>query len=177
MEMQFIRRVAPAFAAILLLVVMQGASAQENVKIGVVNIDRILRESSAAKAASSKLEAEFSKRSKDLQDGGAKLKALADKFEKDAPVLPETDRGRRQREIAEMDKDLQRRQREINEDFNQRKQEESIAVQDRVSKALRQLAEAEKYDLILQDGAFVSPRIDVTDKLLKLMNAAAPTSK
>ena len=124
-----------------------------------------------------KLEGEFSKRSKDLQDGGAKLKALADKFEKDAPVLSETDRQRRQREIADMDKDLQRRQREINEDFNQRKQEESIAVQDRIGKALRQLAESEKYDLILQDGAFVSPRIDITEKLLRMLNTTGASTK
>ncbi len=176
MQTLSIRRLLPALASILLLALLQPAAAQENIRIGVVNLDRILRDSNAAKTSLAKLESEFSKRSKDLQDAGARLKAAADKFEKDAPVLSDTDRQRRQREVADMDKDLQRRQREINEDFNQRKQEEAMGVQDRANKALRQLAESEKYDLVITDGAFVSPKIDITDKLLKLMNAAGPTT-
>ena len=169
MEMRFIWRFAAAF---VLIAGVQAASAQENIKIGVVNLDRIARESNAAKAGNAKIEAEFSKRSKDLQDSAARFKAAADKFDKEAPVLSETDRQRRQRELIDMEKDLRRRQGEANEDYNQRRKEENDAITDKANKALRQLADAEKYDLVLTDAVIVSPRIDITDKLLKLMNAA-----
>ena len=166
------RIIGQVFTAFILLAAMQAASAQENIKIGVVNLDRIARESNAAKAGNAKIEAEFSKRSKDLQDSAAKLKAAADKFDKDAPVLSDTDRQRRQRELADMDKDLQRRQREANEDYNQRRKDENDLITDRANKALRQLADQEKYDLVLTDAVIVSPRMDITDKLIKVMNAA-----
>ena len=170
MEMRFIARL---FAAVVLLSAVQAASAQEVIKIGVVNLDRIARESNAAKAGNAKIEAEFSKRSKDLQDAGVRFKAAADKFDKEAPVLSDTDRSRRQRELVDMEKDLRRRQAEANEDYNQRRKEENDAITDRANKALRQLADAEKYDLVLTDAVIVSPRIDITDKLLKLMNGTA----
>ena len=166
------RIIGQVFTAFILLAAMQAASAQENIKIGVVNLDRIARESNAAKAGNAKIEAEFSKRSKDLQESAARLKAAADKFDKDAPVLSDTDRQRRQRELADMDKDLQRRQREANEDYNQRRKDENDAITDRANKALRLLADQEKYDLVLTDAVIVSPRMDITDKLIKVMNAA-----
>ncbi len=172
--MRFIRRclTATAFLA-LLATVVPTASAQEASKIGFVSLDRILRDSMPAKAAQTKLEAEFSKRQKDLQDTGARIKAAADKFDKDSPVLSDSDRSRRQRELADMDKDFQRRQREFNEDINQRKNEELAAVVDRANRVIRQIAESEKYDIVFQDAVYVNPRIDVTEKVLKQLNAPA----
>ncbi len=150
---------------------MQPAVAQESSKLGFVSLDRILRDSTPAKAAQSKLEAEFSKRQKDLQEAGSRLKATADKLDKDAPVLAEGDRARRQRELADLDKDFQRRQREFNEDINQRKNEELASVVERANKVIRQIAEGEKYDIVFQDAVYVNPRIDITDKVLKTLNA------
>jgi len=166
-----------AIAALLFLTMLEPAAAQEPAsKIGFVSLDRILRDSMPAKAAQSKLEAEFSKRQKDLQDAGARLKAAADRFDKDSPVLSDSDRTRRQRELADTDKDFQRRQREFNEDINQRKNEELAAVVDRANRVIRQIAESEKYDIVFQDAVYVNPRIDMTEKVLKALNAApAPT--
>jgi outer membrane protein len=118
MEMRFTRRFAqslvPAFAAVVLLATAQPASAQaagaDASKIGFVSLDRILRDSVPAKAAQTKLETEFSKRQKDLQETGSRLKATADKFDKDSPVLSDSERQRRQRELADLDKDFQRHQ-------------------------------------------------------------------
>ena len=177
------RRGVPMFlqvvAAVLVLAGGQSAFAQaasDVTKIGFVSLDRILRDSNPAKAAQSKLEAEFSKRQKDLQDTGTRLKSSADKFDKDSPVLSDTDRTRRQRELADMDKDFQRRQREFNEDINQRKNEELAAVVDRANRVIRQIAEGEKFDIVFQDAVYVNPRIDITDKVLKSLNAAGPTT-
>ena len=150
---------------------MQPATAQETSRIGFVSLDRILRDSNPAKAAQSKLEAEFSKRQKDLQDVGNRLKATAEKFDKDAPVLSESDRSRRQRELADLDKDFQRRQREFNEDINQRKNEELASVVERANKVIRQVAEGDKFDIVFQDAVYVNPKIDITEKVLKALNA------
>ena len=106
------------------LMVLAPLAHGQDLKIGVVNSDRILRDSTPARAAMQKLEAEFSKRDKELQDMGARLKTSAERFEKDGPVMTETDRARRQRELAETDREFQRKQREFREDFNQRRNEE-----------------------------------------------------
>ena len=145
----------------------------QDLKIGVVNSDRILRDSTPARAAMQKLEGEFSKRDKELQEIGARLKSSAERFEKDAPVMTETDRSRRQRELAEMDREFQRKQREFREDFNQRRNEELQALLERTNRIIRQMAEQEKYDLILQEAVYFNPRIDITEKVLRALNNGA----
>ncbi len=155
--------------AIVGLIACPALAAQE-VKVGYVNSERILRDSNPAKAATAKLEQEFSKRDRELQDIGTKLKASADRFEKDAPVLAESERNRRQRELAELDRDFQRRQREFREDLNQRRNEELQSLLERAQRIVRQIAELEKYDLIVQDAVFFSSRVDITEKVLRALN-------
>lgn len=147
----------------------ESAIAQE-LKVGYLNTQRILRDSTPAKAASAKIEQEFSKRDRALQDMGSKLKAAAERFEKDAPVMAEADRARRQRELAEMDRDFQRSQREFREDLNQRQNEEIQSLIQRTQQVVKLIAEQEKYDLILQDAVYFSPRVDLTDKVLRALN-------
>ncbi len=145
------------------------AIAQE-LKIGFVSTERIFREAAPAKAATAKLEQEFSKRDKDLQDLAAKVKLAAEKLDKDGPVLSDSERNKRQRELSEMDKDFQRRQREFREDLNQRRNEELAVVLEKANKVIKQLAESEKYDIVFQEAVYFSPRIDITDKVLKALN-------
>ena len=159
------------FAATLLALLTLGASA-EDLKIGYVNSDRVLRDAVPAKAAQSKLEAEFSKREKDLTDAAARLKAASDKLDKDAPTLAEAERGRKQRELVDQDRELQRKRREFQEDLNQRKNEELAAVVERTNRVIKQIFETEKYDLILQEAVFWSPKVDITDKVIKALNAS-----
>ena len=101
----------------------------------------------------------------------ARLKAVSDKLDKDGPVLSESDRIKRQRDLTDLDKEFQRKQREFREDLNQRRNEELAAVLDRSNKVIRQIAESEKYDIIFQEGVYVSPRIDITDKVIKALNS------
>jgi outer membrane protein len=147
--------------------------AAQDLKLGVVNSDRILRDSAPARAAMQKLEAEFSRRDKELQEVGARLKASVERFEKDGPVMTETDRIRRQRELAEMDREFQRKQREFREDFNQRRNEELQGLLERTNRIIRQIAEQEKYDLIVQEAVYFNPRIDITEKVLRALNNGA----
>jgi outer membrane protein len=145
------------------------AQAQES-RIGFVSTERVFREAAPAKVAQAKIEQEFSRRDKDLQDMAARLKSMSDKLDKDTAVLTESDRIKRQRELSDLDKDFQRKQREFREDLNQRRNEELATVLERTNKVIKQIAETEKYDIIFQDAVYASPRIDITEKVLKALN-------
>jgi len=104
---------------------------------------------------------------------GAAMKAASDKFERDAPTMSESQRQARQRQLADQDRDLQRKNREFQEDLNARKNEELAHVLDKANRVVKQMAEAENYDVILQEAVYVNPKHDITDKVLKAMNASA----
>ena len=144
----------------------------QDFKIGIVNLDRIFREANSAKTAQAKLEQEFGKREKDLNDVATQLKTASDKFEREAPTLSETQRNNRQKQLVEQDRDFQRKRREFQEDLNARKNEELQQVIERANRVVKTLAEAEKYDLIVQEAVYVNPKHDITDKVLRLLNAA-----
>ena len=160
-------------AATLLLALGAGGAQAQELKIGYVNSDRVLREAVPAKAAQAKLEAEFSKREKDLTEIGNKLKAAGDKLDKDGPTLAESERNRRQRDLIEQDREFQRKRREFQEDLSQRKNEELAAVVERANKVIKQIFESEKYDLVLQEAVFAGSRVDITEKVIKALNAQA----
>ena len=147
------------------------ASAQE-FRVGVVNLDRIFREANSAKSAQTKLEQEFSKREKELNDTATQLKTLSEKFEREAPTLAESQRSTRQKQLVDQDREFQRKRREFQEDLNTRKNEELQQVIERANKVVKTLAEAEKYDLILQESVYVNPKHDITDKVIKALNAS-----
>jgi len=153
------------------LALAASAAGAQDLKIGYVNSDRVLREATPAKAAQAKLETEFSKRDKELNDMAVRLKGAADKLDKDAPTLAEAERTRRQRELVEQDREIQRKRREFQEDLNQRKNEELAQVVERANRVIKQIFESEKYDLILQEAVFAGPRADITDKVIKALNA------
>ena len=169
--MMNLRTLKMLVAAALMAGMAAGVSAQE-LKIGYVNSDRVLRDALPAKAAQAKLEAEFSKREKDLNDLATRLKAASDRLDKESPTLSETERVRRQRELVDQDRELQRKRREFQEDLSQRKNEELGAVVERTNRVIKQIFETEKYDLILQEAVFWSPKVDITDKVIKALNAA-----
>jgi outer membrane protein len=144
---------------------------QATAKIGFVSTERIMKDANPAKAAQAKIEQDFARRDKELQDLSARLRSASEKLDKEAAVLAESDRIRRQREIAEMERDFQRRQREFREDLNQRRNEELSLVLEKANRAIKEIAEREKFDLILQEAVFVSPRLDITDQVVKLLNS------
>jgi outer membrane protein len=162
--------------SLLVLVAALALAAQahaEDFRVGFVNTDRIFREANTAKAAQAKLEQEFSKREKDLNDMGNALKAASDKFEREAPTLSESQRQQRQKALVDQDREFQRKRREFQEDLNARKNEELQQVLDRANRVVRQVAEQEKYDLILQEAVYINPKHDITDKVIKALNAAS----
>lgn len=151
---------------------LAGWSAQaQELKIGYVNSDKVLRDALPARAAYTKIEAEFGKRDKELTELGVRLKSAADKLDKEGPTLGESERVRRQRELVDQDRELQRKRREYQEDLNQRRNEELASLVDRANKIIKQIADQDKYDLIVQEVIFASPRIDITKKVIDALNA------
>ena len=157
-----------AISCIALLV--SGTAAGQS-KIGFVNTQRIFDESEPAKRASKKLEGEFSKREKEVNDLGTRLRAESEKLEKDGPVLSESQRNQRQRVVADLDRDFQRKQREFREDVNQRRNEELAAVLQLANATLKDIAAKEGIDAIFQDAAYANPKLDVTQKVLEALKS------
>ena len=139
-------------------------------KIGFVNTERLFREAAPAKRAQQKLEREFAGRDSDIQKLSKQVRDLQALLEKDGVTMAEAERRNKERDLANMSRDLQRLQREFREDLNLRRNEELAAVQERANKVIQQIAETEKFDLILQDPVvFASSRIDITDKVVKAL--------
>jgi outer membrane protein len=157
--------------SLLVGVMSSSVVSAQDFKMGFVNTERIFREASSAKQAQAKLEQEFAKREKELVESGNALKAASDKFEREAPTLSESQRNTRQRQLVDQDRDFQRKRREFQEDLNARKNEEQQVVVERANRAVKQVAESEKYDVIFQEAVYINPKHDITDKVIKALNA------
>ncbi|MBV9189489.1 MAG: OmpH family outer membrane protein [Betaproteobacteria bacterium] len=147
------------------------AAASAPMRFGFVNTERILRDAIPAQRAQKKIEAEFQKRDQELARLADQLKRMQDDLEKNAVTMSESQRRTKEREFGELNRDFQRKQREFREDLNQRRNEELAQVVEAANRVIRQIAEQEKYDIIFQDAVYASPRIDLTDKVIKALDA------
>ena len=154
-------------AAVLMCSIAAGEAAE--IKIGFVDVEPIRRESAPAERASKQLEKEFAPRAQELQRREAQLKAAQGNLEKEAMTMSESDRRAREQELARLSVDYQRMQREYREDLNLRRNQELGSLFERADRVIKRIANEEKYDLILQEAVFRSPRIDITDKVLKAL--------
>jgi outer membrane protein len=153
------------------------AAAAPTGRFGFVNTERILRDAIPAQRAQKKIEAEFQKRDQELARLADQLKRMQDDLEKNAVTMSESQRRTKEREFAELNRDFQRKQREFREDLNQRRNEELAQVVEAANRVIRQIAEQEKYDIIFQDAVYASPRIDLTDKVIKSLDSGKPPAK
>ena len=159
-----------AVAAFALLALGAGTAMAADYKVGFVNTERLFREAAPAKRAQLKLEKEFAARDAEIQKVGKQVRDLQAQVEKDGATMPEAERRNKERDLANLTRDLQRAQREFREDLNLRRNEELASVQERANKVIQQMAEAEKFDLILQDPVvYASQRIDITEKVIKAL--------
>jgi outer membrane protein len=164
-------------SAVLPVAAQQAAPPPVTGKLGFVNTERILRDAVPAQRAQKKIEAEFQKRDQELAKIAEQLKRMQDDLDKNAMTMGETQRRNREREFQEMNRDFQRKQREFREDLNQRRNEELAQVVELANRIIRQIAEQEKFDIIFQDAVFASPRIDITDKVIKALDSGKPPAK
>jgi len=164
------KKIATLLVALMASLPVPYASASETLKIGYVNTQRIFRDAPTAVKAAKKIETEFSKRDQDLQRLAKQVQALQESLEKNAVTMAETERRSKEKDLNELSREFQRKQREFREDLNLRQNEENAAIIEKANKAIKQLAESEKYDLIVQDVVWVSPKLDVTDKIIKALS-------
>ena len=147
-----------------------GLAAAADYKIGFVNTERLFREATPAKRAQQKLEKEFAQRDAELGKLTKQVRDLQALLDKESATMAESDRRGKERDLANLTRDMQRAQREFREDLNLRRNEELAQLQERANKVIQQIAEAEKFDLILQDPVvYASQRIDITDKVIKAL--------
>ncbi|MFB0936823.1 MAG: OmpH family outer membrane protein [Propionivibrio sp.] len=162
---------ATFLVALMVSLPVSYVSASESVKIGYVNTQRIFRDAPTAVKAAKKIEAEFSRRDQELQGMAKQLQGLQQSLEKNAVTMTETDRRAKEKELNELSREFQRKQREFREDLNLRQNEENAAIIEKANKAIKQLAETEKFDLIVQDVVWASPKLDITEKIIKALAA------
>lgn len=160
---------ARVFILCIGLSMLSFAASAAEMKIGFLDAERINRESGPAVRASKELEREFAPRIQELQRQEKQLKDAQAAMEKDGMTMSESERGRREADLARIGRDFQRAQREYREDLNQRRNEKLADLFQRANKVIQQIAEAEKFDLILQEAVYRSSRIDITDKVLKAL--------
>jgi outer membrane protein len=169
-------RHAAAAAAFALAMAAGGAQAQApSGKFGFVSTERILREAVPAVRAQKKIEGEFKKRDDELAKIADQLKRMQDDLDRNSVTMSETQRRNKEREFGDLNRDFQRKQREFREDLNQRRNEELAQVVAQANQVIQQIAEQEKYDIIFQDAVFHSSRIDITEKVIKALEAKPPT--
>ncbi|MDR0673897.1 MAG: OmpH family outer membrane protein [Zoogloeaceae bacterium] len=156
-------------AGVFFLSVASPVEATE-LKVGYVDTQRIFRNAPAAVQAAKDIEKEFSGRDQELQKMAKKLQGMQENMEKNAVTMSEAERRNKEREYAELSREFQRKQREFREDLSLRQNEAYATISDKANKAIRQIAESEKFDLILQDVIWVSPRLDITDKVVKALS-------
>ena len=157
---------------ILLAAMLAAAALAANaaeLKVGFVNTERVFREAAPAKRAQQKLEREFAARNAELATLEKKGRDLQAELERENVTIPEAARREKERQLADISRDFQRKQREIREDLNLRRNEELASVQERATRVINQIAEQEHYDLIVQEAVFAASRIDITDKVIKAL--------
>jgi outer membrane protein len=153
------------------------AFAEGEVRIGVIFVDRILRESAPAQTAQKRIDAEVAKRDQELAKFADQINKSEERLEKESLQLPDLERNKRELEIRDMKRDFQRRQREAREDINQRRNKELSAILERTYRIVRQIAETEKIDIILQDVHYANARVDITDKVLRALDDSKQPSQ
>jgi outer membrane protein len=143
----------------------------DEIKIGVVDTERVLAESAPAIRALKKIEKEFLPRDQEIKKMASQAKALQDLLEKEGKTMPEADRRSKERDLATLNREYQRAQRQMREDLSLRQNDEVATLQLSATKAIQVIAETEKYDLILplRDLVYRSQRIDITEKVIKAL--------
>lgn len=155
--------------SLFLLSSFAGSASAAELKIGYVNTERLFRESPVAVKAQKKLEQEFAKREQDIQKTVRQAREIQSSLEKEGLTMAEADKTRKERELASMSREVQRAQREYREDLNQRRNEELGSIHEKARKIIHEIADKEKYDLVVESVVYASPRVDITDRVMKAL--------
>ena len=153
---------------VLAVLLTASITSHAELKIGFVQVDKILQEAPQTIESNKKLEKEFSSRTDKLKADVKSLKERESSFSKDALTMKESERDSKEKSLSQFRVDVQRKERELREDINIRRNEELGGLQEQINKAVTSVSKAEGFDLVLYNGvAYASEKIDITDKILK----------
>ena len=165
------------FTALTSVLLAASAFAEAEIKVGVMSTERVMRDSDPAKKAMKKLEKEFEKRGQEMEKTRQQLQKMQDEMEKNGVSTADAERKAKEKDFADLSREYQRKQRELNEDVNSRRNEELQSVVERTNKAIKAIAEKEGFDLIVQEAVYASPRVDITDRVIKALSDSASSGK
>ena len=166
---QILKTIVSASLFALVTILSSNAVAAE-LKVGYVQVDKILQEAPQTAESGKKLEREFSPRSQELDRTQKQIRDIEVSLDKEGVTLSDSERRNKERDVSNLKIEFQRKQRELREDINLRKNEELSVLQDRINKAVQTVSETDGYDLVVYGGvAYASKKIDITDKVLKLL--------
>jgi outer membrane protein len=157
--------------SLILATAFAAAPVLAETKIGFVNTEKLLREAPLSVAAQKKLEREFAARDQELQKLAKQARDLQAQLDKDGVTMSDSERKTKERDLGNLNRDLQRQGREFREDLNLRRNEELGHIQERARKAIQEIARAEKFDLIVEQAVYVDPKNDITDRVMKALNS------
>lgn len=152
------------------------AAATPVAKIGFVNTERVMREVMPAQQAQKRLKIEIDRRDQEMRVLVAQMKKLELALEKSTPPLSETERRTKRREFTELNRDFERKKQDYADELALRRNEAVGQVMEQANRAIRRVAEQENLDAVFQEAAFASGRIDITEKVIKAVNAGAATA-
>ncbi|GAB6049211.1 OmpH family outer membrane protein [Hydrogenophilus islandicus] len=144
-------------------------AAYAQAKIGFVNSERLIKEAAPAVAAQKRLEKEFEPRDRELKRMADELQKLQQELDTRGASMSENERQRKERAFADLSREFQRKQREFREDLNQRRNEELVQVLDLANQAIKRVAEKKDLDIVFQEAVYASPRIDITEEVIKAL--------
>lgn len=156
-------------ASLLLATAFAATPVLAQTKIGFVNTERLLREAPLSVTAQKKLEREFAAREQGLQKMAVQLRELQAQLDKDGVTMSDSERKAKERDLGNLNRELQRQGREFREDLNLRRNEELGQIQERARKAIQEIAKSGKYDLIVEQAVYVDPKSDITDRVMKAL--------
>jgi outer membrane protein len=175
------RRSSPRWTAVLVAALgcalSAGSASAQNLKVGVINVAKLLEQAPQSKAVTEKLQKEFEPRQQTIMAARQKLQTQQDTFQKDQAVMGEEERLNLERQIRDGQRDLQRTENEYLEDLNARRNEELGRLQREVLQRVQAYASAQKYDLVVADAIYFSSAVDITAAVVAALNqpgAAAP---
>lgn len=150
----------------------QAALAQGSLKVGFVNVGRVLDKAPQAAAARNRIEREFAPRDRELLDQQKRVRAEEDQLVKNAAVMSSAERQRKESEVRALKRELRRLQDEFREDLNLRRSQELSKLQRKVGEVIQDMAKAGKYDLVMTDGViFAGDRVDFTSQVIERLKA------
>ena len=166
------------FISALLLTLITFVSSADELKIGIVDVNKILKEAPQTLAADKKLEKEFSSRTEKLKAKINTLQSDEKKYQKESLTMSDDQRDKAEKGLQQRRIEIQRNERELREDMDLRRREEIGDLQEKINLTIDKIAAEEKYDLILYNGiAFASPKVDITEQIIKALGGDSKTSK